>query len=43
MDLTGDNERVTVSSNLPLTLIIARQEGRIQLAVPAGATEIPLT
>ena len=42
MDLIGDRETVTVTTTLPLTLVIQDDEINLQTAVPAGVTEIAL-
>ncbi|MCP5097272.1 MAG: glycoside hydrolase [Chloroflexi bacterium] len=43
MDLLGDTEKVTVTTNVPFTLVIRDSEQSMQAAVPAGTTEIDLT
>jgi hypothetical protein len=42
MDLIGDQETITVTTTLPLTLVIQNDEINLQTAVPAGVTEIAL-
>jgi hypothetical protein len=42
MDLIGDQETVTITTSLPLTLVIQDEEISLQTAVPAGSTEITL-
>jgi hypothetical protein len=42
MDLIGDRETITVTTTLPLTLVIQDEEINLQTAVPVGSTEITL-
>jgi glycogen debranching enzyme len=42
MDLIGDKETITITTNLPLTLVIQDDEINLQTAVPVGSTEIDL-
>jgi hypothetical protein len=42
MDLIGDKETVTITTSLPLTLVIQDEEINLQTAVPVGSTEIAL-
>jgi hypothetical protein len=43
MDLIGDAEKVTVTTDVPFTLVIRGSEHSVQAAVPVGTTEIDLT
>lgn len=44
LELVGDQQRVTVTTNVPFTLEMRDEEGQVvQTAVPAGVTEIDLT
>lgn len=42
LDLVGDEEKITVTTNVPFTLVVQDAEGKLQTAVSAGTTEIPL-
>ncbi|MCI0399419.1 MAG: glycoside hydrolase [Chloroflexi bacterium] len=42
LDLVGDNQAVTVTSNVPFNLTIQNSETSLQMAVPAGTTTIQL-
>jgi hypothetical protein len=42
MDLTGDVEQIVVKTDVPFTLVIEGAEGRMQVGVNAGISEIPL-
>ncbi len=42
MDLLGDADKVTVTTDVPFTLTIRDNELNLQVAVPAGTTEIGL-
>jgi hypothetical protein len=43
MTLLGDQELITVNTDVPFTLTIRDREQSLQSAVPAGVTEIKLT
>jgi hypothetical protein len=42
MDLIGDRETITVTTTMPLTLVVQDEEINLQTAVPIGSTEITL-
>lgn len=42
LDMIGDAEKITVTTNTPFTLMIRDSEQSLQTAVPAGTTEIDL-
>lgn len=42
LTLIGDRQTVTVSTNIPFTLLIQDEEGSQQTAVPAGTTELSM-
>jgi glycogen debranching enzyme len=42
MDLIGDKETITITTTVPLTLVIQDDEANLQTAVPVGSTEIDL-
>jgi len=42
MDLIGDDETITITTSLPLTLVVQDEEINLQTAVPVGSTEITL-
>ncbi len=41
-DLFGDNEKITVNATAPITLLVETLEGKMQVSLNAGASEIPL-
>ncbi len=42
LDLWGDRERITATTTTPFTLTVVADAARLQVAVPAGTTEIAL-
>jgi hypothetical protein len=40
LDIEGDNEKITVKTTVPFTLLVQDEEKSLQMAVPVGTTEI---